>query len=127
MPFAVSTPILYYNQIAFTKAGLNPNSPPATLTQMVADATALKAWVRHGPGLDSWHLETWFATANQLFVNNKNGRSARATAAVFNNKTSVSIFTRSTRWFAPVRRNQPWPRAPTTMTTCSASGTASTP
>jgi sn-glycerol 3-phosphate transport system substrate-binding protein len=93
MPFAVSAPILYYNQNAFTKAGLNPNTPPATLTQMVTDAKALKA---SGSGmglvLDPWHLETWLASANQLFVNNKNGRSARATAAVFNNKTSVSIF-----------------------------------
>ena len=81
LPFAVSAPILYYNQNAFTKAGLNPNNPPATLTQMVADAKALKA---SGSGmglvLDPWHLETWLATANQLFVNNKNGRSARATA-----------------------------------------------
>jgi len=93
MPFAVSAPILYYNQNAFTKAGLNPNSPPATLTQMVTDAKALKA---SGSGmglvLDPWHLETWLASANQLFVNNKNGRSARATAAAFNNKTSISIF-----------------------------------
>ena len=80
MPFAVSAPILYYNQNAFTKAGLNPNSPPATLTQMVTDAKALKA---SGSGmglvLDPWHLETWLASANQLFVNNKNGRSSRAT------------------------------------------------
>ena len=93
MPFAVSAPILYYNQNAFTKAGLNPNSPPATLTQMVADAKALKA---SGSGmglvLDPWHLETWLASANQLFVNNKNGRSSRATQGVFNTKASVSIF-----------------------------------
>src|SRR6202046_1564035 len=93
MPFAVSAPIVYYNQNAFTKAGLNPNSPPATLTQMVADAKALKA---SGSGmglvLDPWHLETWLASANQLFVNNKNGRSSRATQGVFNNKTAVSIF-----------------------------------
>jgi sn-glycerol 3-phosphate transport system substrate-binding protein len=42
--------------------------------------------------LDPWHLETWLASANQLFVNNKNGRSSRATGGVFNTKTSVSIF-----------------------------------
>jgi sn-glycerol 3-phosphate transport system substrate-binding protein len=93
MPFAVSAPILYYNQNAFTKAGLNPTDPPTTLTQMVADAKALKA---SGSGmglvLDPWHLETWLASANQLFVNNQNGRRARATKAVFNNKTAVSIF-----------------------------------
>jgi sn-glycerol 3-phosphate transport system substrate-binding protein len=93
MPFAVSAPIVYYNQNAFTKAGLNPASPPLTLPQMVSDAEALK---KSGSGmglvLDPWHLETWLATANQLFVNNKNGRSARATKGVFNTKTAVSIF-----------------------------------
>ena len=77
LPFAVSAPIVYYNENAFTKAGLNPADPPATLPQMLADAKALKA---SGSGmglvLDPWHLETWLATANQLFVNNNNGRSA---------------------------------------------------
>jgi len=93
LPFAVSAPILYYNQAAFTKAGLNPADPPTTLPQMVSDAKTLKA---SGSGmglvLDPWHLETWLSTANPLFVNNKNGRSARATAGSFDTKTSVSIF-----------------------------------
>jgi sn-glycerol 3-phosphate transport system substrate-binding protein len=93
LPFAVSAPILFYNENAFTKAGLNANDPPTTLPQMVSDAKALKS---SGSGmglvLDPWHLETWLATANQLFVNNNNGRTARTTKAVFNNKTAVSIF-----------------------------------
>ncbi len=93
MPFSVSAPIVYYNQNAFTKAGLNPNSPPLTLPQLLSDAKALKA---SGSGmglvLDPWHLETWLASANQLFVNNKNGRSARATKGVFETKTADSIF-----------------------------------
>jgi sn-glycerol 3-phosphate transport system substrate-binding protein len=93
LPFAVSAPILYYDQNAFTKAGLNPASPPLTLPQMITDAQKLKS---SGSGmglvLDPWHLETWLASANQLFVNNKNGRSSRATAGVFNNQTAVSIF-----------------------------------
>jgi sn-glycerol 3-phosphate transport system substrate-binding protein len=93
LPFAVSAPIVYYNQYAFTKAGLNPASPPLTLSQMLSDAQKLKA---SGSGmglvLDPWHLETWLASANQLFVNNKNGRSGRATAGVFNSQTAVSIF-----------------------------------
>jgi sn-glycerol 3-phosphate transport system substrate-binding protein len=93
LPFAVSAPIVYYNENAFTKAGLNPNDPPATLAQFLADAKALKA-SGSGTGLvlDPWHLETWLATANQLFVNNNNGRSGRATKGVFDNKTAVSIF-----------------------------------
>src|SRR5271170_8176932 len=93
LPFAVSAPIVFYNQNAFTKAGLNPADPPTTLPQLLADSKALKA---SGSGmalvLDPWHLETWLATANQLFVNNSNGRSGRATKGVFNTKTAVSIF-----------------------------------
>jgi sn-glycerol 3-phosphate transport system substrate-binding protein len=94
LPFAVSAPILFYNQLAFTKAGLNPASPPTTLPQMITDAKALKA---SGSGmglvLDPWHLETWLASANQLFVNNQNGRTARATKGVFVTKTGKQIFT----------------------------------
>jgi sn-glycerol 3-phosphate transport system substrate-binding protein len=93
LPFAVSAPIVFYNQKSFTKAGLNPADPPATLSEMVADAKALKA---SGSGmalvLDPWHLETWLASANKLFVNNSNGRSGRAAKGVFNTKTAVSIF-----------------------------------
>jgi sn-glycerol 3-phosphate transport system substrate-binding protein len=94
LPFAVSAPIFFYNELAFTKAGLNPDAPPTTLPEMVADAKALKA---NGSGmglvLDPWHLETWLASANQLFVNNSNGRKARATKGTFTTKTALSIFT----------------------------------
>jgi sn-glycerol 3-phosphate transport system substrate-binding protein len=93
MPFAVSAPIVFYNQNSFTKAGLNPADPPLTLPQMVEDAKALKAsGTGMGLVLDPWHLETWLASANQLFVNNQNGRSARAAKGVFDTKTAVSIF-----------------------------------
>ena len=91
MPFALSSPVLTYTQLAFQAAGISV--PPATLDQMVADAAALKA---HGSGmalkLDPWHLETWLATANQLFVNNKNGRAKRATKSVFDNATARRIW-----------------------------------
>jgi sn-glycerol 3-phosphate transport system substrate-binding protein len=93
LPFAVSAPILFYNQLAFTKAGLNAAAPPTTLPQMLADAKALKA---SGSGmglvLDPWHLETWLASANQLFVNNDNGRKGRASKVAFTTKTGEQIF-----------------------------------
>jgi sn-glycerol 3-phosphate transport system substrate-binding protein len=93
LPFAVSAPILYYNQNSFQKAGISPTDPPATLSAMVTDAKMLKAsGTGMGLVLDPWHLETWLASANQLFVNNKNGRSARATKGVFDTPTAVSIF-----------------------------------
>lgn len=91
MPFAISTPVLLYNQLAFAKDGIS--APPKTLAQMVADAEILEA---HGSGmglkLDPWHLETWLATADQLFVNHDNGRSARATKAVFDDATGQKIW-----------------------------------
>jgi len=93
LPFAVSNPVLYYNKQAFTAAGLNPTKPPATLLQFTADAKALRA---HGSGaglvLDAWHLETWLATANKLFVNNGNGRITRASRAVFTSPTALAIW-----------------------------------
>ncbi len=92
MPFAVSGPVLIYNQLAFAKAGIT--SPPATLSAFVADAAILKA---HGSGvglkLDPWHLETWLASANTLFVNNGNGRKRRATKAVFDTPVAKKIWT----------------------------------
>ncbi len=95
MPWAVSAPVLYYNKAAFTKAGLNPDAPPATLAEMDTDAGKLKASGDQGMGLklDPWHVETWLATANQLFVNNQNGRSGTASKAVFNNSAGLQIYT----------------------------------
>ena len=61
---------------------------------MIADAKVLK---KAGYGtalkLDSWHLETWLATADQLFVSNSNGRQGRAAKAAFNTATGRKIFT----------------------------------
>lgn len=92
MPFAVSGPVLIYNQLAFQAAGIT--SPPATLGQFVADAATLKA---HGSGvglkLDPWHLETWLASADKLFVNHANGRKGRATKAVFDSAAAKKIWT----------------------------------
>jgi sn-glycerol 3-phosphate transport system substrate-binding protein len=94
MPFAVSVPVVYYNKQSFTAAGLSATSPPVTLNQYVADAKALSD---HGVGtgvvVDPWHVRNWLATANQLFVNNANGRSARATKSAFNSKAGLQIFT----------------------------------
>lgn len=93
MPWAVSAPVLYYNKAAFTKAGINPNNPPSTLAAMITDAKMLKAAGFQGMGLsvDPWFNETWLATANQLFVNNSNGRRGTASTAVFNNATGLSL------------------------------------
>lgn len=43
MPFNSSTAVLYYNEDAFQKAGLDPNKPPRTWDEVAADAAKLKA------------------------------------------------------------------------------------
>lgn len=41
MPYAISTPMLYYNADLFKKAGLNPDNPPATWEDVQKDAKAI--------------------------------------------------------------------------------------
>jgi sn-glycerol 3-phosphate transport system substrate-binding protein len=95
MPFNTSGTVLYYNKKAFTAAGLDPTTPPATLDEVRADAEKLKAAGVSAPlGLktDPIFFEQWTATANKLFANNGNGRQARATKAVFDSATGQQLF-----------------------------------
>lgn len=97
MPFNISNPVFLYNKKAFSKAGLDPNSPPQTLDQVMADAKKLKssgAVAKAGYGLktDPWFLEQWLAKAGDPYVNNGNGRQARATKSVFNNAAGQQVF-----------------------------------
>jgi sn-glycerol 3-phosphate transport system substrate-binding protein len=96
MPFNVSGPVLYYNKQAFTAAGLDPEHAPTTLDALRAAAEKLKASGVAAPlGLktEPGYFEHWTAMANQLYVNNGNGRKARATKTVFGTATGLQIFT----------------------------------
>ena len=95
MPFNVSNPVFFYDKNAFRAAGLDPEEPPTTLDAVMADALKIKdAGYTAGFGmkLDPWYLEQWSAKANELYVNQENGRSARATKTVFDNPTGLEIF-----------------------------------
>jgi sn-glycerol 3-phosphate transport system substrate-binding protein len=98
MPFNVSNPVLYYNRALFTQAGLDPDQPPTTLdevkeqSQTIVDAGAAPhGWALN---LDSWLLEQWTAMAGKEFVDNGNGRDARATKVTFDNDAGLEVF----RW-----------------------------
>ena len=43
--------------------------------------------------LDPWYLEQWSAKADELYVNEENGRKARATKVAFDDATGREIFT----------------------------------
>jgi sn-glycerol 3-phosphate transport system substrate-binding protein len=95
MPFNSSGPVLYYNKKAFSAAGLDPESPPKTLADVRAAAEKLKANGVEAPlGLktEPGYFEHWRALANKLYVNNNNGRKARATKTVYDDATGVKIY-----------------------------------
>lgn len=96
MPFNVSNPVLYYDKNVFTAAGLDPEKPPATLDEVKADSEKIKsvAGYPYGFGLktDPWVIEQMGAKAGVPYVNNGNGRDARATKVVFDNRVGQEIF-----------------------------------
>ena len=42
VPYSISVPVLFYNPDIFTKAGLDPNNPPKTWSEVVAAAKQIK-------------------------------------------------------------------------------------
>ena len=94
--FDVYTALVFYNRTHFTQAGLNPDTPPATLDEIRADAQKIKA-VRPdktpvGVLGTSWQVEWWLTGVKQSIVNQDNGREALATAGTFKNKETTRLF-----------------------------------
>jgi len=91
LPFNSSTAILYYNKDAFTKAGLDPEKPPATWPEMFADAKKLRA-AGYGCGFTtswlSWiQIEQFSAWHNLPLATKVNGMAGADTVLEFNNPT----------------------------------------
>jgi sn-glycerol 3-phosphate transport system substrate-binding protein len=95
MPFNVSNPVFYYNKQAFEKAGLDPEDPPSSLDEIKEASQTLVDQGVTTKGfaikLDPWYLEQWLAKAGKAYVNNGNGRKARATKSTFDNAIGVEI------------------------------------
>lgn len=88
MPFNSSTAMLYYNRDMFAKAGLDPDHPPRTWAEVESAGKKLlsSGAVKHvlSFGWPGWVLEQMFASHNQLFADNNNGRSGMAKKVLFN-------------------------------------------
>lgn len=102
LPFNVSSPVLFYNKKVFAAAGLDPNLPPSTLadvreySQRIVDSGAASFGIALESGFDSgggWVLEQWFAQAGELYADNDNGRTARATQVLYDNAAGVELLT----------------------------------
>ena len=101
MPFNTSNPILYYNMDAFKAAGLDPEKPPRTYAQVTEAAKKLTkqgadgkvAMYGYSMAIYGWFFEELLAASGALYLDNGNGRDARATRAVFNSAEGVKILT----------------------------------
>ena len=93
MPFNSSTQVLYINDDAFKKAGLDPSKPPATWPEMQAAMEKLKAAGVSCPfttGWQSWvQLESFSAWHNVPFGTKENGFGGLDTRLDFNGPVQV--------------------------------------
>ena len=92
-PFNSSTTVLFYNKDAFKAAGLDPNRPPLTWTEVALDAAKLKAAGSKCPFTTSWQgwtqLESFSTWHNVEFATLGNGFGGPAARLVFNSPLHV--------------------------------------
>lgn len=77
LPFALSTPIIYFNRDLFTAAGLDPQVAPKTWDEAATFATALKESGVEAPivgGIDEWEAQS-FIQNNGGFVLDAEGKA----------------------------------------------------
>ena len=101
-PFNSSTPVLWYNKDAFQKAGLDPESPPATWPEVEAAAKKVQA-AGYACGFTtawpSWlNVENISARHNQAMGTKQNGFQGVDTEFVFNKGIVLDHITKMGEW-----------------------------
>jgi sn-glycerol 3-phosphate transport system substrate-binding protein len=99
MPFNTSNPVLYYNKDLFKEAGLDPEKAPRTWAEVAEYSRKLTKKDSSGQvtqygcafALYGWFVEQFIAVQGGYYVNNENGRAARATEAAFNGPEGVAL------------------------------------
>jgi sn-glycerol 3-phosphate transport system substrate-binding protein len=96
MPWTVSNRVLLYDRNVFRAAGLDPDDPPTTLDEVTDDSRRIveSGAARHGIALRIDHglLAHLYTKSGQLYANHHNGRAARATKTLLDNKTGRRIW-----------------------------------
>ena len=98
MAFNSSTPILYYNAEIIAEAGVElPENDSLSFSELIEICDQIQANTDTQYcitfGQVGWYFEQILANSGGLYFNNDNGRTARATEAVFNQETGVEVFT----------------------------------
>src|SRR5438128_4757619 len=99
MPWNASSSILLYNNDAFKAAGLDPEKPPLTFSEVAdaakkltkKDASGNTTQYGFGPSIYGWLFEQLMATSGALYCDNGNGRDDRATKVVWNSAEGKAI------------------------------------
>jgi sn-glycerol 3-phosphate transport system substrate-binding protein len=95
LPFNISSQVLYFDAKAFEKAGLDPTSPPTTLSDLesAAEKVVTSGTESYGMSLklSPSTFEEWLAMDGQPLLDNGNGRTSRATAVSFDDTAGKSI------------------------------------
>ena len=98
--FSTFRALIFFNRDHFEAAGLDPDDPPTTIDGMIDAARTIKA--AGLPGVDrpmvfqanSFLFEGWLSGAEQVLVNEENGRSGTwATLSSFDNPTTRDLLT----------------------------------
>ncbi|WP_416148571.1 ABC transporter substrate-binding protein [Salipaludibacillus sp. HK11] len=94
MPFNSSTPALFYNKDMFEDAGLDPENPPRTFTEIKEAAEALTTDDTYGFSMlgHGWFFEQMISTQGADYVDQDNGRSADATEALFGGEEGLRVY-----------------------------------
>src|SRR5437763_12091177 len=87
MPWNASSSILLYNKDAFKAAGLDPEKPPLTFSEVTdaakkltkKDASGQTTQYGFGPSIYGWLFEQLMATSGAQYCDNGSGRDNRAT------------------------------------------------
>ena len=92
-PFNSSTPVFHYNKDALKAAGIDPEQPPKTWTEVTLAAVKLKTSGHKCPFTSSWgswtQLESFSAWHNTLFATKNNGFGGLDTRLAFNTPLHV--------------------------------------
>ena len=117
LPFNSSSPVLYFNQDLMKKAGLDPKRPPTTFGGILSACKKIEAAKLgancFGMSLNSWFLEQWMAQQGATWLNNGNGRQARATSINLDTPQGRKIFNffktlQDNKWYSYTGKLEDW-------------------
>jgi sn-glycerol 3-phosphate transport system substrate-binding protein len=94
MPFNTSNAVMFYNKDMFEEAGLDPENPPSTFSEVAEAAEVLSDDDTYGFTMATigWFVEQLLANQGALYLDNDNGRGADAAEALINSEEGLNIF-----------------------------------